>query len=158
MKTSKIIFEHFLSCTPLIERLCKENRKDARIIAIVITECYFNSQRKRIAEYIIWTLLTLIRHPRRFTLSVGIGQIQVKHWIAKGQIKDRPSIKNLQVFLNPFTNYDLAQILLHDSLIAHETLQKIIATYRGEARKYHYDIYCQLLSATSTYLNSHAHQ
>jgi hypothetical protein len=61
-------------------RLWATGRQDLDVIAILMTESHFRSSGFRIFEFTCYSLLRLIRSPRANTISLGLGQVQARHW------------------------------------------------------------------------------
>jgi hypothetical protein len=140
MRISGTVSKHLHENLPVLKRLCREKKQDKTVLALVLCEMYFTSRVKRLLEYGAWLVLTLLCSKRRHLISVGIGQIQIRHWIEQGYITDRVSILNFNVLSDPSANYDVAQKLVNCSL----THTKLLASYRGEARAYHLKVYQEI--------------
>ncbi len=61
-------------------RLWATGRQDLDVIAILMTESHFRSPGFRIFEFACYSFLRLIRSPRANTISLGLGQVQARHW------------------------------------------------------------------------------
>lgn len=70
------------------------------IIALLLVETYFRPTWKRFLEYAVLPILRLVANDRAEHLSVGLAQLQLRHWhrVAKNL--------TLRDFENPITNYE----------------------------------------------------
>lgn len=117
----------------------KTGRDDSDIIAIVLSEMYFSPPGKRFLEYCAWFLYSIVSHSRLNYLSLGISQIQLRHWAASGALcNTKASLSSFLIVFNPLTNYDMAYALLRD---CNRNPKKLLGAYRGEARTYHLAVY-----------------
>lgn len=137
MKIPKRVHKHFLNNISLITILRSHKRVNPEFIAIILTESLFASTAKRLIEYLAWFILTLLNSSRRYTLSVGISQVQIRYWLQYGFIDNKPSIKNLYIFLDPISNYDIVERFILEKVEDSTDKSKLLATFRGETRKYH---------------------
>lgn len=143
---NKIIKKNFT----LLSILKNKKRDDPNLIALMLCELYFSSPLKRLIEYLVWNLLTIIKSKKRYYISVGISQIQINHWISHDFVTDKGGIKNLSQFLSVTSNYDLMNNLFQNYDFKNLNDSKLIAIYRGEARAYHLNLFTALKEALTT--------
>lgn len=124
--------------------LRSSKRSDVNIIAILLCELHFTSKFKRCVEYLYWSVLSVIRPQQRDLISVGIGQIQVRHWIKHDFIKPNNLFDCLRKFQNPLLNYDLIYKIFEEYNFDTLGDNQIIAIYRGEVRTYHLNLFQSL--------------
>src|SRR5437868_14032897 len=108
MKISRIMSKHLKKHLGLLTILYQAGKRDLTIVSVILCEMYFTNYFKRQSEYLAWILLTFVRSKRRHKLSVGIAQIQIKHWIQFNFMTDNISYHNLCTMQNPYINYELA--------------------------------------------------
>jgi hypothetical protein len=137
---SKIINDNFAIISILVNR----KKINCSIIALMLCETHFSSAFKRIVEYFLWFILTIINCEKRFYISVGIGQIQIRHWLFYGLINDKINVSNFSKFINIVSNYELIEIILVENLIIDSDDSKLVGIYRGESRAYHLALYSEL--------------
>jgi len=128
-----------------MHRLIHCGRDDADIIAIMITESYFRPAHLRLLEFACYVVLRLVKHPYSSRISLGIGQLQVRHFLRPPRIEDCFS-------------YTTA----YDALVHHHTLngtisaplQRKVAIHVGEVRGFYmriaYTCHDQIAEAAST--------
>lgn len=117
----------------------KTGRNDLNIITIILSEMYFAPPKKRFLEYCGWLFCSIFYPARLNYLSLGISQIQLRHWTAYGSLKcKRASLASFLTLLNPLSNYDMTYRLLGD---CDRVPKKLLGAYRGEARTYHLAVY-----------------
>jgi len=139
MKISKIANRHIIKHVSLLVLLKSKKRDNPRIMTLILCEIYFTNFFKRQLEYVAWILLTLINSKRRLRLSIGIGQVQVKHWIDHEFISDEILFQNLKQIINPLVNYDLVKEIVESELNYGSI--KLLSKFRGEARLYHLKLF-----------------
>jgi hypothetical protein len=109
------------------------------VVAVLVTEDTFRSAERRLIEYAAWPLLFILWPGRAERLSVGIAQIQLRHWVSMGLLPScTPSIASLRTVMSEFANYTAADTYLRARLgLDGWSARKIAAAYVGEARAYH---------------------
>ena len=151
MKNTEIVDKIFKKHIDLILRLGKLNRKNPNIIALMLCELHFSSPFKRWLEYSAWCFLTLIKSQKRYYISVGISQIQIRHWIEHKFISDKANFKNLVQFFKTNRNYDLMESLFISYDFKELSNSNVIAIYRGEARAYHLSLFVEIKKRLSNH-------
>lgn len=95
-------------------RLGPTGRTERWVLAIMATEAYFKRPGGRILECIAWPLLSLFWPARLERLSVGVAQIQLRHWVALGLLSGmRFTPSRLRRVLSLESNYDACAAYLH---------------------------------------------
>ena len=119
--------------------LVASGRSDSHVLALIGTELFFKDSVQRALEYAAWALLSLLWPDRAERVSIGISQVQVRHWRNAGLISSSgPRLSTIALFLDPKANYDSAAAYLRmNGVTRHSTLREIARTYRGEVRTYH---------------------
>lgn len=72
--------QDYLRWAPRISRLTSSQRTDHDVIAIMMTESHFRGSGFRLLEYMAFRILRAINHRRADTISLGVGQVQARHW------------------------------------------------------------------------------
>lgn len=133
--------QHINKFAPLIVSLINSGRSNPYVLAMLITECYFRNSFHRTLEYLAWILLYKLCPSRELKLSVGLAQVQVRHWINLKFIgSSQPSFSTLQKALNPYVNYDICLAYLEDSLKEGASLGELALIYRGRVGQHHYKV------------------
>jgi hypothetical protein len=109
------------------------------IYAVLLAEDQFRPRPLRLLEYLAWSVLWPVSPRRASRISVGIAQVQVRHWATFGFMDTPvPTPKNIFAAMSLEANYDVAQAYLRDRLRnEHWNARRIAACYVGEARSYH---------------------
>lgn len=121
------------SCSILV-RLQRSGRANPNVIGLLLVETFFRSPLYRLAEIAAWPVLWFLWPRRVATLSLGPGQIQLRHWreaLAWGSLA--PTWSRVRSILSWEDNYDL----VHSLTAGATTTQRRAALYRGEARSFH---------------------
>ncbi len=88
-------------------RLGPTGRTDRWVLAIMATEAHFKGPSGRILECLAWPVLSVFRPARLVTLSLGVAQIQLRHWVDLGQLPGmRFTPSRLRRVLSLRRNYD----------------------------------------------------
>lgn len=153
MKISERITEFVYSNKYLVDYLFKNSRNDIVVVAIILTEMYFNNLTKRYIEYIAFVGLFWLFPKRINLLSVGIGQIQIRHWRQLGFINKEEILKAVIKFTNPLLNYDIIDQIISDSKVHRSDKSKVIAIYRGETRAFHFHVFNQIINTLEVKLH-----
>jgi hypothetical protein len=96
-------------------RLGPTGRTDPWVLAIMATEAYFKRRAGRILEGIAWPVLSVVWPARLATLSVGVAQIQLRHWVSLGQLSGvRFTPPRLWRVLSLRRNYDACAAYLNE--------------------------------------------
>lgn len=140
--------------TFLIRKLVHSGRTDLNVIALILCESYFRKKKDRIIEYFAMPFLYLINRNRFNKLSIGIGQIQLKHWIKFKKNKSPISLSAYSSYFSVLNNYDLINELVKQNLNLDYTDSKLIAFHTGETRKYHFDLFQELKRQIKTAPNT----
>lgn len=125
----------------LIRKLIKSGRTDLDIISLILCESHFRKKNDRVIEYIILPILFFISKKRFKKLSVGIAQIQLKHWIKIKNIKSPISFKSYLTYFSIIENYDVLKELIYYNLEDNYNDSRLIAFHTGETRKYHLSLF-----------------
>lgn len=128
----------------LINKLVKSGRTDLNIIALILCESHFRKNHDRFVEYFSMPLLFLFKRKKFVKLSIGIGQIQIKHWNKLYNNQLPISIDAYLRYFSVFENYDLLKSLIEQNFNTNYSDSKLIAFHTGETRKYHFDLYREL--------------
>ena len=95
-------------------RLGPTGRTNRWVLAIMATEASFKRPSGRILEWIAWPVLSVVWPARLARLSVGVAQIQLRHWVALGQLSGmRFTLSRLRRVLSLRHNYDACAAYLH---------------------------------------------
>ncbi len=88
-------------------RLGTTGRTDRWVLAIMATEASFKGPGGRILECLVWPVLSVFWPARLARLSVGVAQIQLRHWVGLGQLSGmRFTPARLRRVLSLRSNYD----------------------------------------------------
>lgn len=118
----------------IVARLRRSGRTNPDVISLLLVETFFRSHSHRLAELAAWPIVWFVWRSRLATLSVGPGQIQLRHWRRVMAWESfAPTWSKLSSVLSWEASYDLVQFLTAEAT----TTQRRAAVHRGEARSYH---------------------
>jgi hypothetical protein len=138
--------DHFAKVAGIVGKLVCSGRDDAGILSLLLVESFFRDPLNRLVEYLAWILLSPIAPRRLQRLSVGPGQIQLRHFAKWGDWSSLvASWTRYKTVVSWERNYDVAKSLLPVEMSS----QARAAVYRGEARKY----YMTCLSAAEIWVS-----
>ncbi|HZK71953.1 MAG TPA: hypothetical protein VFD03_10645 [Clostridia bacterium] len=141
-----MIEKHFLNMSNDIKFLIKSNRINPYVHVIMITESFFRNKPRMIGEVIFWYWCTLFFPRRVASISIGICQMQIRHWISLGFFKgDKPTIAKIIMLFDVISNYDVCFSYLNSNdILESESLITIGTYYRGRIGNYYYNTlqYC----------------
>lgn len=120
---------------------------DKTIVSLLITEMFFRRSFDRFVEYLAWIFIGFICPSKIEKLSIGIAQIQLKHWFSLGYINSlRPSWKSFCTITNPNINYNACKdYLKREGYNSGFSLLEITRLYTGRPRKYYLKIFSTTL-------------
>ena len=112
-------------------------------ISIICTERFFRSSFDRFLEYLAWIFFWLFQDNRIQEVSLGVAQIQLKHWHRLGKIDSfSPSLKNLSYIISFKENYRMVrELLINEGISKESDVIEIARFYNGTPRNY----YCVIL-------------
>ena len=138
----------------LIRKLINSDRTDLNIIALILCESHFRKKTDRFVEYCVMPILFFINKSRFDSLSIGIGQIQLRHWIKINKKESPISIKSYLSYFSVIENYDILKELIQLNLENEYNDSKLIAFHTGETRKYHFRLFQELRNRIKTAPNT----
>jgi hypothetical protein len=136
---SKEISNQLLRTKYYLDYSLRTQAFDRAVASLISTEMYFRGSLHRFMEYIAWIIYWLVRPNKLYGLSVGVAQIQLRHWCNLGFIRSfSPSIGHLRIITDPTANYKACKKYLlargySDELSSNE----LACLYTGSARKYY---------------------
>ncbi|MCJ8165253.1 hypothetical protein MKJ04_10395 [Pontibacter sp. E15-1] len=133
----------------LIKKLIENGRTDLNVIALILCESYFRKTTDRLVEYLAMPFLYLLNKKRFESLSIGVGQIQLKHWIKVKKIQSPLSLNAYSSYFSVIENYDLLNELIKQNLGSRYNDSKLIAFHTGETRKFHFNLFQELKTQIS---------
>lgn len=126
--------QHLEGQRPRIRRLRRSGRADSAVLGLLLTETFFRSRGDRALELLAWPVLALLHRTRLARLSVGPGQIQLRHWRhAHKWSSDAPTVARMVTVCSWEASYDLAASIVEGV----ESRVERARLYHGEAR-WHY--------------------
>lgn len=128
-------FEQYLETRQVkINELLFNGRREPDVLALLLTESFLRPERERAVEYLAWVWSSYAAKVRAKTLSVGPGQIQLRHWKEFCGWPDIGfSIARWRTVSSWSESYDVAFELTADCT----SLREKVAVYRGEVRTYY---------------------
>lgn len=135
-----MIDKHIDKMTPDIQLLKKSNKGNNYVLAIMLTESFFRSKARMVGEVLFWMLCSIFRPKRVPTISIGICQMQIKHWVSLGSFGDeKPSLKNIFKVFDIFENYEVCYAHLSSmDMLKSCSILEISNFYRGRNGRYYY--------------------
>lgn len=147
---TEFLENHHRACIPWVHRLISGGRSDSTVLSVLIAESFFRGPLDRLLEYVVWILLVVLWKDRMHRLSVGVGQIQLRHWSAYYNWTSlSPTSSRLASVLSLEANYDVCSDLIGTTGRGGESLRRIAARYTGESRFF----YVSVLQRTHDWLN-----
>jgi hypothetical protein len=141
--------KHWLKYASTVAVLFANDRRDAVVIAILATESFFRPLSHRFIEVLYWFLMDIISPEKANYISVGISQVQVRHWKEAGAVSIATSrITALLKFHNPLINYDVCKYFIDKSNINCNVTENILREYTGKTTKYHGLVFKHFLQAS----------
>jgi hypothetical protein len=141
--------KHWRKYISTVALFLASDRRDAVIIATLATESFFRPLLHRSIESLYWLLMDIISPKKAKYISVGISQVQVRHWKETGIISSTTSrISALFKFHNPLINYDVCRSFIDKSNINCKTPENILRKYTGKTTKYHALVFEHFLQAS----------
>jgi hypothetical protein len=142
-------FLHLARTKRMFLTLQRTGRSDKSVWALLGTEMFFRSPARRLLEYAAWCVLRVVSPTTAVRVSVGVSQIQVRHWMSLGHLSPNSGVAQaLRQFLSLEANYDVAfSFLAHNMPGEGRAPQSLAAAYVGEARFYYMRILEQHLLA-----------
>lgn len=134
----------------LIKKLLHSGRTDLNIIVLLLCESHFRNKADRILEYCAMPILFLIARNRFSRLSIGIGQIQLRHWIEIKRIEAPISFRSYLTYFSIQDNYDVLKELIQANIGNEYSDSSLIAFHTGETRKYHFSLFQELKTRMKT--------
>lgn len=130
--------KHLSHFMPLLAYFYANDRKEISILAVLATESFFRPFFHRYMEYLYWFINDIFGTAKTDFISVGIAQIQIRHWKTLGIISSNESrFSKLLKFINPLINYDLCKKYLSDQKTNIQTDEKLLKIYTGNTTNYH---------------------
>jgi hypothetical protein len=143
-----LIARHLAANQPLIRHLRASGRSEIEVLALILTETFFRDKLHRILEYSAWMILAFVWPARVCRLSVGISQMQLRHWVRLGYLQNvRPRFAALRTTMCAEANYDVCRSFLVSTGVELSNPRRLGTVYCGEARAYHHRILCAFIAA-----------
>jgi len=122
-----------------IMQLLRNGRCNPVVISVMLTEAYVRDSLHRLFELAAWPALYLFWPARLHCLSVGISQVQIRHWISLGFLKSHiPSLPSVLTVLNLESNYDVCEAYLKQALgSSYWEASRVAAVYCGRPQRYY---------------------
>jgi hypothetical protein len=116
-------------------------RRDPIVLALLATESFFRPTVWRTFEYFVWAALDSLRFPRANFISVGLSQVQVRHWRRANIISDTtPRLLAIYRFSNPLLSYDACLEFLNEVEVYPKSAAEIAVCYSGRTTQYHVQV------------------
>lgn len=135
-----------------IAPLMRGGHRDLNVLAVLMCESALRSRQFRFAEYFFWFFVSLIVPARAHRLSIGIAQLQLRHWVDLGLLDGTTfSFRRASKVASLQGNYEaVRRFLLSRSNGSDFNPRSVAAIYHGEARSY----YVSLLSVSRDVLEN----
>lgn len=112
------------------------------VASLISTEMYFRGSFHRFMEYGAWVVYWLLWPHKLGGLSVGLAQIQLRHWYRFGFICSlSPTWTHLRIITDPTSNYTACEkYIVEKGYKPDLPVADIARLYTGRARKYYVSI------------------
>jgi hypothetical protein len=115
-------------------RLLSDGYADPLPLAVIDTEMTFRTRRQRLWELAGWCILAPLACQVADMISVGIAQVQVRHWRRFGMIRPRDHLTAIARFLDPLSNYHMCTKILDELATAERSdMVHVARAYVGMA-------------------------
>ena len=130
--------KHWEMFSSTVAFLISHNRRDPLVLALLAAESFFRPTIHLFFESIYWILMDMFNSNRADYISVGISQVQIRHWRAAGIISCSTSrFSSLLKIYNPLLNYDACKSLIGTTNYSVDHQDKILDFYTGKTTRYH---------------------
>jgi len=133
--------EHWKKFVPTLACLCASRRDDPTNLALLATESFFRDRVDRLLELLGWALLELMGSPKAAFVSVGIAQLQARHWSREKGVAFVRVLRQLSVFTDPFSNYDECLGFVRRTQSVPQPGLSLLRYYSGRVTRYHLAVY-----------------
>lgn len=139
---SKEISDQLLRTKYYIDYSLRTQPFDLSVASLISTEMYFRRSLHRLMEYVGWIIYWLVWPDKLYGLSVGVAQIQLRHWLALGYIRSvSPTLGHLRMITDPIANYKACrEYLLARGYTKDISSNELAHLYTGSARKYYVSV------------------
>ena len=138
--------KHWYNFCSTAALLVSNGRRDPLVLALLATESFFRPSTHRAFEAVYWLIMNFISPKRSEFISVGISQVQVRHWQVAGIIPRTTSVvSTLMKLYNPLLNYDACRYVISTESRNHEEPEEILRAYTGQATGYHISVFRRFL-------------
>lgn len=136
------ISSQLLETKYLVDYSIRTQAFDRAVASLLSTEMYFRRSVHRLIEYIAWIIYWLVCPHKLYRLSVGMAQIQLRHWRDLGFIRSMsPTPENLRLITDPTTNYMACRkYLVARGYTPGISSKELARLYTGSARKYYVSV------------------
>ena len=142
------VARHLAANHALIAHLRGAGRSETEVLALILTETFFRDKLHRILEYSAWIIFSMVWPARVGRLSVGISQVQLRHWVHLGYLQDpQPRFASLRTAMCPKANYDVCKSFLVSAGVELSNHRRMVTAYCGEGRAYHHQVLCAFIAA-----------
>ena len=121
----------------MLASLINTGREDPVVLAILLTESFFRTRLDRALELAVWIVLSVLSPCRARFVSVGIAQIQVRHWQIPTGFWIVRMLRQIMVFSDPTANYDNCLSLLQGFRVSEPSDLRLLRYYTGQVTRYH---------------------
>lgn len=131
---------HLRRLEPVFQALRASGRTDRLVLGILAVEGFLRPAPQRAGEYLLWIACSVRPAPRCDLLSVGLSQVQLRHWAALGALPGTSySRSSLAIVMSASANYDVCRdyLALHADNTATAPLADLVKHYTGgRSRRY----------------------
>jgi hypothetical protein len=127
---------HLRRTRRLLRGLEEKGLREPNVLAILTVETFYRPAALRILEYVAWLALSVLRHERVRTMSVGRAQVQLVHWRDLGLLDSvRFSFGRFARVRNVEINYEACRRYLHrNEALSEPNPEVVTTTYTGAGR------------------------
>lgn len=129
---------HLRRVAPRLHGLRARGCDNRNALAVIAAETFFRPAVLRGFEYLVWAVLSLLGSRRVETLSVGLAQVQLRHWRQAGLLEDtRWTPRRFAAVRDPERQYRAALAFLERRGLATETdAERLTRRYTGHDRRH----------------------
>jgi len=106
---------HLARLAPVLDRLAAAGLDEPNVLALLAVESFYRPRAARLGEYALWAMASLVGPSALPTLSPGLAQVQLRHWLGAGELAGlRWTPSRLARVLDPAANYRVCRRFLAD--------------------------------------------
>ena len=138
---TRAVEAHWRGFRPLAVKLAVGGRTNQSVLALLATESFFRDRIDRMLELASWAFLDMMGAPAAMRISVGLAQVQVRHWRRVSGSRPWRTIRALRTFSDPRANYDACRdFVASQGMLAAGPIE-VLGCYTGRVTRHHLEVF-----------------